>query len=1069
VKIVRTLRLWFREGSSDKVYEVDLVDTEAQDANARFLVNFRYGRRGRVPRDGTKTPSPVSRALAEKLFDSVVVSKVNDGYRRMDGAEPHEIPVETAVATPAPGREQALLAHLEACLRNPWPEKQRDRLFWRVGELRLNPAAALLQQMAHKIGFAQVSYSLVWSLARCAGGDAADMLRAIAAETQVPLIRDLAAFALISPLMGERRLPPQQERPLPESIVHAVSGGDFERDAAPSWDLALPEPLRDRAALAARRRVDALHGALADFARREPVRTGGVMIELYRLAQADPALHELLVALVGRLPVRPPYVPGFRRLFKYAEMIDDAAMFGATARRFETAKPMYGRVNPQGRNKPPFAYVPEAQQAGNQWLPLTHLAGAPDARTALSQNTVVYLKRRIWRALRKRGETGQRSFVPLAAGYLLAFTEADLSPPQELTFYRWENRTRTAHYHFHGPLAEAWSAGQLLYRNAPGVRLQHGTLSHYLTEKPDPKQRGEAFRELWDDAPDEALRLAVESRCEPIAQFGLRILQDKPSFMRGLPSGSLEMLLASPILPVAQFALDQARIRLAYGEIDDGLIAALLASGLPDARELAIKHVYRLPAGPWASPRLGFIAVTSAHEDVQAAALRWCAERTLPAEDGQALAQQVAHWLLDNPDAARITQLRRCLPLLWRGHNLPLPPEMIARLMGHAGPAVVATGIDMLALSGVDAAALPDALWQQLLNSPEPEIQAAALGLLGRLGDEQLAERAFLIVSMASAPSPAVRQAVRPLIARLTARFPRLGDDLAARLIDALFQSAPDDSHTDDMVALFREALPTQLAALDPNLIWRMLQAKAKGAQLLGATAVTMRDTSIYSVRQLARLGNHSHAAVRQWVMAAYEAKPDRFRHEAEDAVLLIESQWEDAYNFAMAAFERWPVEVWTPNVLAVIADSTNPKILAYARTVLRRTMKPGDASAQLMRLLEHPAASMHLLISEVLTANAAEDDTVFAKLLPLSRIIMLQVHQGRVAKDRIGGFLHAEALKTQERAEAVAPLFIDLSLSAIERDRTRALTALRDIENAFPGLAAMSPLKRVAVAVRTA
>ena len=247
------------------------------------------------------------------------------------------MPVGTAAAaTPAPGRERALLAHLEACLRNPWPEKQRDRLFWRVGELRLGPAAPLLQQMAHKIGLAQASYSLVWSLARCAGGNAADVLRAIAAETQVPLVRDLAAFALISPLMGGKRLAPQQERPLPESIVHAVSGGDFDRNSAPSWDLALPEPLRDGAALAAQRRVDALHGALADFARREPVRAGGVMIELYRLAQADPALHELLVALAGRLAVRPPYVPGFRRLFKYAEMIDDAAMFGQAARQFET-------------------------------------------------------------------------------------------------------------------------------------------------------------------------------------------------------------------------------------------------------------------------------------------------------------------------------------------------------------------------------------------------------------------------------------------------------------------------------------------------------------------------------------------------------------------------------------------------------------------------------------------------------------------------------------------------------------------------------------------------------------
>src|SRR5262249_30800943 len=284
-----------------------------------------------------------------------------------------------------------------------------------------------------------------------------------------------------------------------------------------------------------------------------------------------------------------------------------------------------------------------------------------------------------------------------------------------------------------------------------------------------------------------------------------------------------------------------------------------------------------------------------------------------------------------------------------------------------------------------------------------------------------------------------------------------------------LFQGAPDDSYGDDITALFREALPDQLAALDANLVWRLLHAKAKGAQLLGSAAVTMREPSIYSVRQLARLGNHSHAAVRQWVMAAYEAQPDRFRLEAEDAVLLIESEWQDAQDFAMSVFGRWPDEAWTPSVLAVIADSTNPKILAYARSVLRRTMKPGDAPEQLRRLLEHPAASMHLLISEVLTEDAAKDETVFAKLLPLSRIILLQIHIGRLAKDRIGSFLHAQALKNRDRAEAITPLFIDISLSAIERDRTRAVLALRDIANAFPGLIAAAPFKNLPLAVRTA
>jgi hypothetical protein len=358
---------------------------------------------------------------------------------------------------------------------------------------------------------------------------------------------------------------------------------------------------------------------------------------------------------------------------------------------------------------------------------------------------------------------------------------------------------------------------------------------------------------------------------------------------------------------------------------------------------------------------------------------------------------------------------------------------------------------------------------QQLLTAPHPEIQAAALGLLAHLDDEHLAARAFLVLPLATSENARVRQAVRPLIARLAARLPRIAEDLTTRLIDRLFQSAPDDAYGEDLVALLVQAVPERLAALDAGTLWRLLQAKAKGAKLLGATIAVDRDPAAFSVRQLARLGNHSHAAVRQWVMTAYEQNPARFGSEPQEAVLLIESQWADAYDFALGYFGRWPDAIWTPDVLGVVADSTNPKVLAFARSVLRRALAPGDASEQLSRLLEHPAASMHLLITEVLTAAAVADNAVFMKLLPLSRIVLLQVHKGRIAKDRITAFLHAEALASAERAAAIAPIFTDLSLSVVERDRAAAVIALRDIGAAFPALAQGSPLRRLSPERRAA
>ena len=84
MRVIRSARLHLAEGTSDKVYEVDLVENDALAGPERFLVNIRYGRRGAILREGSKTPQPVARDAAERVFDSVVVSKINGGYSRKD-------------------------------------------------------------------------------------------------------------------------------------------------------------------------------------------------------------------------------------------------------------------------------------------------------------------------------------------------------------------------------------------------------------------------------------------------------------------------------------------------------------------------------------------------------------------------------------------------------------------------------------------------------------------------------------------------------------------------------------------------------------------------------------------------------------------------------------------------------------------------------------------------------------------------------------------------------------------------------------------------------------------------
>ena len=71
MRVIEQARLTFREGNSDKVYEIDLVEV----ATNQYVVNFRFGRRNAALKDGTKTPIPVDLPRARTIFQKLVDEK----------------------------------------------------------------------------------------------------------------------------------------------------------------------------------------------------------------------------------------------------------------------------------------------------------------------------------------------------------------------------------------------------------------------------------------------------------------------------------------------------------------------------------------------------------------------------------------------------------------------------------------------------------------------------------------------------------------------------------------------------------------------------------------------------------------------------------------------------------------------------------------------------------------------------------------------------------------------------------------------------------------------------------
>src|SRR6185436_5703692 len=137
--------------------------------------------------------------------------------------------------------------------------------------------------------------------------------------------------------------------------------------------------------------------------------------------------------------------------------------------------------------------VPGSRQA----LTLSEELQSANPRLALSDQTLLYFKRRAWRMLRKRAELGQDAFTAMASELLLAFTDADGIKPATWTEHvRIDGRFLPVP-HASEALGRVWSVSHLLYEAAESSHFNPNALTHRHVGTREPDQREEAFPSLW--------------------------------------------------------------------------------------------------------------------------------------------------------------------------------------------------------------------------------------------------------------------------------------------------------------------------------------------------------------------------------------------------------------------------------------------------------------------------------------------------------------------------------------------------------------------------------------------
>ncbi|MBM7118701.1 HEAT repeat domain-containing protein [Archangium primigenium] len=1025
MKLLAQARLLFQEGKSDKVYEVDLLEVSP----GQCVVNFRYGRRGTSLKEGSKTTAPVSESEARKVYDKLVQSKVTSGYLPEGAPGSTSEPRPPAAAPPprpppAPGedpRERVLLEQLQRAASAPaastasrWfrrsstrapKTRSLERIVWSLGELRVRAAEPLLLPLLERATPLR-AYCIVAALGRLGSEASVSTLGRLYADPSTPdMVRRMATEALLQ-------------------LSDEATRAEFRRDEQQKLPAALRLRLEKQDAPGF---AEALEAHLSSGADDAPE----VLEALYRV-DAELARPAFLKAL-RTLPFRVRTVRTLRHLFKMAEYRKDGEVFGLIAWRYEKERSL-----------------------GSQHV------------RAFSRETRLYLRRRVWRTLRELGEAQSPDYVRMAVGVLLAFQDSDAHAP---SVSGWGRHQR--HWDAWWPY---WAFNQVLHRESPRYEPVENSLmfrcrASWTPGSPVPSVREEAFPRLWERTPQGLLHLLDESRCAPVHTFATRALRACPDFLAELDVDALSMLLGRPYETTARLGFELASKRLDARREPRALLLAVARAAYAPARQQAFQWMDEVRHTLLEDT--GFLAglATAPFADTRAYAFQLVRASVLPAATAQTLVGRLVAALLALPsgeDPALAVDVGRVVLAVLDASPRPVGLEVVRDLLGHPLTQVQEVGGELLLRRDPRGEPLPEELLLRLVQAEHAPLRAMGMRLLARLAESEstLLAQESLLSHLATSRVADVRAAVRPLLARLGAVSPAAGARLVESLLAALLRRRLPEGVPGHVVSLLSEELASALAGLPAETTWRLLESEDGDAQALGGVLLERRGAELtVDVARVVRLSGHEVRAVRAWGWRWLEAHVPEVRAELSTAVGLLDARWTDAREFGFRYFrERFAPEDFTLEVLVSVADSVRKDVQAFGRELLTRSFREDEGPELLLRLSEHPMPEVQLFATNYLDRFALGHPERVARLAPFFIRVLGQVNKGRVARQRVLGFLKREGAGSEASGRVALEVLHRLSATIAVEHRAAALEAMLAIVKAQPSLSVPFSIRPVEV-----
>ncbi len=1039
MKLIKRTTLQYTEGTSDKIYEVDICQTTAEG----YVVNFRYGRRGKSLKEGEKTTQPVSLNEAQKVFDKLVQEKTKKGYQDVTSVR---IQPTTSTTIDTNLRKQAILKRLENNEPSNW---KLERAIWRAGELKVSEATPLLIKLI-ATGEALRDYCIVWALGYCGDESAIPVLRELYKKPSTPEFVKRIAFEALLKLADA---PTQAEL---KSQIFEFLPGYLQKLARTGYAENFAATLKN-------------YLESGDYKRFE------VLDKIYQLDNTN--VRPALIEILQTAPLTPNYFKYIRHIFKIAEYRHDAEVFGILVYRFDQEQENFDSYKDSVWDAVNYKYIITSLHYAKELK-------SPNSSKAYSKQTREYLQRRIWRTLKGWGEERDSNYIDMAVGVLLQYSDQDAKTAKQTVLYRWSNDWRRIELVSHFDIyADYITFNHIIYENSPRYELRSHAKAWrcqegYKPGNPEPTVREEAFPELWEQHPQALLKLLQQSQCLPVHQFAIKALRVCQDFCNSLDINTIIELVQKPYATTANFALELAVSKYSSSEPNKELVMAVVNCVSENARNQAYQWIELQREYFLADSNFIVGLMLSKYEDTHTFTRKLLtsfviADATAKVSLGRIIAELLAFTSADNSNIAK--EIAETLIFSFASQLRTLGMGVINDLLAHPILEIQELGARILLNHEIDTANLPPSLIESLLASSYESLRVIGIRLFGQLPDAKLlGEDRILILAMAINASEEIRNAVQPIIRRLGTAYTTFAIQMAIDFIEILFTPENHEGVHSYLVRLLKEDCQGWTTSIDKNTALKLLKLKSSAAQELGGVLLQANLhnwVTEFSTSEIVKLANHEILIVRQAAQQMFSQILDRLRTDSQEmiaAVRILSAKWPDSREFAFNIFtHEFGTQEFTPPILVSICDSVREDARKLGRDLLMRNFQTSDGEEYLLKFSEHPSSDMQTFVTNYLEDYAGGNPEKIQHLESYFFTVLSGVNRGRIAKQQIFKFLASEADKNEQSAKIIANILTKQSLTMAIGDKAESIQIMLKIQKKYPHINVPIAVKQV-VEMRT-